>query len=150
MNLVLDPNPDLQQQPTDCTCGPTSIAMAFGVDVKAILYLMRGLGIDTNEGLSDRDESYFLTCMGVYVQEVPIGQYNGILAGHYLVSVMSLNVMTGAHSVFVYVTDDSIAVYDPNKGLKDSKYYDDWDDLNSNILWVRRLDDFRDLKYGKD
>ncbi len=145
--MRLDNCPTLQIQPCDYSCVPTCLAMAFGIPVDTVLSELATLGVSIKKGMTDRMTSYYLMTKGVNSAPVFCGNSLGIIPGHYLASVPSLNFAGVCHSVFVhYNSEGEIRIYDPNNGRVNRKYWDigDWGDMS--ISSFLHLEDYSDLK----
>ena len=108
-----------QMQPTPITCMCTSLAMVTGKPAGEIIrqlhddyYAIRIVLSDMLDRLGVPHD-WFKSTAGVGLDE----------DGVYLLSVPSLNIVGGLHSIVVEVVDDDWRVYDPCMGREGAKYY---------------------------
>lgn len=108
------------QQPDDHTCVHSSLAALTGLSCETLIKRF-GRG----QPLSRRREITVLTEMGIL--PTPISSLGGGRLTYrevYLVSVPSLNFMSGMHRlILVPLHDELFYVYDPNRGRPDRKAY---------------------------
>jgi len=144
--MRLTDTPILQNQPCATSCVPTSIAMATGQPVAEVIgYMQDALGFDVSKGLLSRQEYLYLTLMGIGYETFMARAGVGVMDGHYLAQVASLNKTRYTHCVFVHIKDCEATVFDPNNGKEGLAYYA-YDGFNAcPVLTFTKLDDFKDL-----
>jgi hypothetical protein len=117
--------------------------MALGVRPQTIIDKVKGLGIDLSNGLTVEDTMYLTVSLGLGTMEIPSKDI-GLLDGHYLVEVPSLNTLGLLHCIFVHIQGGIPDMYDPNKDKEGRNVYLIWEDTS--ILSLTKLYDFRKYK----
>ena len=145
-DLTLTENPVHQQQPCPMSCVPTCLAMAFGFEPEEIIADMAKLGIDIGEGMTDRAERFYLSHKKIGSERFLNSEGFGLLPGHYLAQVPSINITGFTHCVYLYIDSSyEMASFDPNMGKKGSAFYNPDLPCQLPIISATRLDDFSDL-----
>ena len=145
-NLKLTKNPVHHQQPCKMSCVPTCLAMAFGVKPKEIIADMAELGIGISRGVTDRVEQFYLSRKGIGIERFLNSEGVGLLPGHYLAQVPSLNVTGFTHCVYLYIDSSyEMTALDPNMGKIGLAFYSPLLPRRLNMISAARLDDFSDL-----
>jgi hypothetical protein len=106
-----------QTQPCDMSCSHTCLAMLLGLPVKLVVDRIKTFdgGMNTQELYRSLEHCKF--------------DWNALVFnrlcgnGFYLATAPSLNVTGGAHCVLLELTDDKIAVQDPQKGRPGKNFY---------------------------
>jgi len=143
--MKLTDTPILQNQPCSTSCVPTALAMAFGCTPQEIIDQMAAVGISVEKGLKSRQEYFYLTQIGVGYETFMARAGVGVIDGHYLAQVASLNKTGYTHCVFIHIKDYEATIFDPNNGKEGLAYYpyDGFGDCP--VLTFTKLDDFSDL-----
>ena len=144
-NLKLTENPVHMQQPCPMSCVPSCLAMAFGVTPEEIIADMAELGIDISKGLTRRAECFYLSRKGVGSERVLNSNGLGLLDGHHLADVPSLNMSRYTHCIYLHVVNGQADIFDPVRGNGDLAFYDPDRFSELPIISVTTLDDFSDL-----
>ena len=145
-NLKLTENPVHMQQPCPMSCVPSCLAMAFGVTPEEIIADMAKLGIDISKGMTDRAEHFYLSRKGIGSERLLNSGGVGLLPGHYLAQVPSLNVTGFTHCVYLYIDNSyEMTAFDPNMGKKGLAFYSPDLPRRLPMISTTRLDDFSDL-----
>tara|TARA_R110002072_G_scaffold273116_2_gene433456 strand:- start:990 stop:1469 length:480 start_codon:yes stop_codon:yes gene_type:complete len=145
-NLKLTKNPVHHQQPCSMSCVPTCLAMAFDVEPEEIIDDMAEMGIDISNGMTSRAEHFYLSRKGIGSERFLNNGCVGLLSGHYLAQVPSLNVTGFTHCVYLYIDSSyEMTALDPNMGKKGLAFYSSLLPRRLNMISATRLDDFSDL-----
>jgi len=143
-SINLTKNPQQEQQPCSMSCVPTCLAMAFGVGPQQVVDDMTQIGIHITTGLDRRQECFYLSRKGIGSQRFLNCDGIGLLQGHYLIEVPSLNRVRVVHCLYMHINDYGPTVFDPNKG-RGVVAYDTSSVSALPIISVTKLDDFSDL-----